>query len=315
MSPVTHIRANPRGTIAGMTIPGFPDTWEDAWLGYELNELAKGHTHQTIQTRRSTIICLARRFSGQAPQTLTKNDLRRYFTELRKIRKPGTVAGAYNDMRSFFAWLADEENVENVMLGIPRPKAPITPTPVLTAEQLKDLLDTCKGRGWLDHRDRALILLLIETGIRRTECISLNVDDLDLRNGTAAIRRGKGGKSRQVFFGSDTAQAVHKYLKTRPHDHEALFLNWAGTRLGYPGIGQIITKRGAQAGIEGLHPHVLRHSFVNFALASGIGERDVITAAGWTSGAQLARYGAVAATARAQAAFQARPIAGVLRQR
>jgi integrase/recombinase XerD len=95
----------------------------------------------------------------------------------------------------------------------------------------------------------------------------------------------------------------------------ALFLNQWGQRLGYAGIGQILERRGRQAGIDGLHPHVLRHTWAHHARRAGVNDSEVITAAGWTTGAQLARYGRAGAVQRAREAFHAHPVAGFVRGR
>ena len=114
---------------------------------------------------------------------------------------------------------------------------------------------------------------MVETGIRAGEAVALTVDDLDLRAGTALVRRGKGGKGRLVPFGPQTGRALDRYLRLRrTHRLAATPALWLGARnktLGYSGLHQALGIRAAQAGIQGFHPHVLRHTAAHRWLAAG----------------------------------------------
>lgn len=102
------------------------------------------------------------------------------------------------------------------------PKVVVPDVPVLTPQHLKALLSVCKGDTFPALRDRALILLLMESGLRRTECISLHVNDLDLRSQTAVVRRGKGGRGRKrALAGALFEVTLHppgrgRWLKSTP---------------------------------------------------------------------------------------------------
>jgi integrase len=294
----------------------FP-AWESAFTGYELSELSRGHSPRSISTRRSSVLALARAADEADPELVGKKMLRKFFSEQAAWRKPGGMAALFNDIKAFFTWLAADAGIANPMAEIPRPKAGIPETAVLTLEQIKAILDACGGKDHDALRDRAIILFFLETGVRRTELISLDLADVDERACEAVIRKGKGGKSRIVVYGPDTATALRKWLRVRAAGtgEPSLFTTKEGNRLGYSGVGQMLQRRGKQAGVPGLRPHLFRHSWAHYSLSAGVQERNLITLAGWTTGAQLARYGASMATVRARADGHAHNVGAMLRQR
>ncbi len=186
-----------------------------------------------------------------------------------------------------------------------------TPHP---STQIAALVASCSGRNTIDLRDRALITLMLETGARRSEVIGLDVEDIDFLRSTARIRNGKGDKPRETIFGPATSQALRKYLRARKSLEGPLFLGVTKERLGYAGIGFAVKRRGEAAGIEGLHPHILRHTWCHYALTK-IDSADVQTLAGWSSPRQLERYGAVMKVSRALAAGRANPVLGIVHGR
>jgi integrase/recombinase XerD len=188
---------------------------------------------------------------------------------------------------------------------------------------LRALIGTCKGDKVIPLRDKAILLMLLETGLRQSELSDLALIDVNVREGNAIVKRGKGGRGRVVIFGPATSDALRKYLRAVRQariEHWSsetgpLFLNRYGEKLGYSGIGVMVKARGRQAGIPDLHAHMLRHAWTHYCLNSGVGDQNVITLAGWTSPRQLARYGRAMAVQRAMTAGRAHPVAAVLRQR
>jgi site-specific recombinase XerD len=129
--------------------------------------------------------------------------------------KPATAHNRYRSLHTFFKWLAEEGEVETSPMA--RMKPPIIPEEspdVLTEEQLRQLIKACSGRTHEDLRDMAVILLMIDTGMRRTECANLKVDDIDFDHNVAVVL-GKGRRSRSCPFGKKTALALDRYLRIR----------------------------------------------------------------------------------------------------
>jgi site-specific recombinase XerD len=228
-----------------------------------------------------------------------------FISHVLDTRSSATAKQRYMSLRSFFGWLIDEEEInDSPMAKMRPPKVEERPPPVLTVDELRALIAACAGTSFDDRRDAAIVLMLIDTGMRSSELIGLTGADIDLDNGVAHVL-GKGGKHRAAPFGDQTTQALDRYLRVRvrhPHARsEALLLGKRGP-ITRSGLGQIIKRRGRQAGVDPMYPHLLRHTFVHRWLASGGQEGDVVRILGWSrkSAAQmLDRYGASAATERA----------------
>src|SRR5215217_8453610 len=100
------------------------------------------------------------------------------------------------------------------MLRVPQPKTPQKLIPVMRDEDTKRLLEACKGTGFANLRDEALIRLYYNTGARLSEVGNLMLDDVDL-NTESVHYHGKGAKDRRVRFGPKTARALSRYLRAR----------------------------------------------------------------------------------------------------
>jgi site-specific recombinase XerD len=224
-------------------------------------------------------------------------------------RQPATALAWQKGLRQFSKWLtAEGELPSDPLLGIRPPKLDDKVVPVLAGEQLRALVRACEGPTFRDRRDEALVRLLAETGIRAGEAIALKVADLDLAQGLAVVRRGKGGKGRVVPFGPVTARAVDRYLRLRrqhPRAAEApLWLGDRGRGFLYDGLLRALGRRARMAGLQGFHPHQLRHTFASRWLAGGGSEGGLMAIAGWSRRDLVDRY--VAATRSELAAEEAR---------
>jgi site-specific recombinase XerD len=234
-----------------------------------------------------------------------RSDVEGFIEYVLSNRSPGTAKQRYMSLRGFFAWLVEEEEIDaSPMEKMKPPKVEEKPPPILRPEELRALIDASSGSAFDDRRDASIVMLLADTGMRSSELVGLTVEDIELDLRVAHVI-GKGGKHRAAPFGDQTTLALDRYLRSRAaHPHarrDELFLGKRGP-ITRSGLGQIVKKRGNQAGIEGMHPHLLRHTFVHRWLAAGGQEGDVVRILGWSrkSAAQmLDRYGASAATERA----------------
>jgi integrase/recombinase XerC len=129
--------------------------------------------------------------------------------------KPTTAHNRYRGLHAFFKWaVAEGDLAASPMDGMRPPQLPEQPVVVVRAEHLTRLLKTCEGRDFTSRRDTAVILLLVDTGMRRAECVGMTLDDVDLDQRIVWVL-GKGRRPRALPIGRKTAQALDRYLRAR----------------------------------------------------------------------------------------------------
>lgn len=238
---------------------------------------------------------------------IARQHIEAYIADLVETRAANTAASAFRGLQRFFAWLVEEEEIaRHPMERMRRVQTPEVPVPVLTDEQLRNLLKACEGSGFEQRRDMALLRLLIDSGMRLAEVSGLSVTDIDFHDGVAIVL-GKGRRPRAAPFGSKTARALDRYLRARSrHPHADLSGFWLGRKgsLHHASVARIVAARGRQAGIEGLHAHVFRHTFAHRWRSQGGGDDELMRLVGWRSRAMLHRYGSSMADERAREAHR-----------
>jgi len=182
-------------------------------------------------------------------------------------------------LRVFFRFLVREGLAPmNTPRLLRTPRAPKKLPEVMTAEQANALLDGVAA-GKLERpypaRDLAILELLYGSGLRVSELVGLNLDDIDRTERWLRVR-GKGRKERQVPFGGKAADALERYLDERASRENALFLNHRGERLTDRGVRGIIKLYATLiAGDSSLHPHSFRHAFATHLLGDGADLRSI----------------------------------------
>lgn len=161
------------------------------------------------------------------------------------------------------------------------PQVPLRLPEAISIADVLAVLDSPARDTPAGSRSRALLELLYGSGCRASEAVGTDVDDIDLDNRTLRLV-GKGDKERRVPIGRHTAAAVSDYLvRTRPilaargRGSPALFLNARGGRLSRQTVWSTIRTAGEAAGVPGLHPHTMRHSFATHLLQAGADVRVV----------------------------------------
>jgi integrase/recombinase XerD len=208
-------------------------------------------------------------------------------------------------VRRFSSWLFDEGEIDrDELLGVKSPKLDQKVVEPLTDVQIKALLAACSGLDpFRDRRDEALIRLMVETGCRAGEVAAMGLSDLNLQAGVAIVRRGKGGKGRSVPFGPQTVRALDRYVRARRTHRlaksDSLWLGDRGKQFTYDALHKSLTMRASMAGIDGFHPHKLRHTAAHRWLAAGGSEGGLMAIAGWTRPDMLLRYTQAQASNRA----------------
>ena len=205
---------------------------------------------------------------------------------------PKTIYNIYISLASFFTWASREFNLLNPMKSIPRPRVPEEP-PVepFKKEELELLIKACdfceeavtaRRRKFsmqrsTAKRDKAILLTLVDTGLRASELCALRIADTDMKSGRVQVRSGeagkaKGSKGRVVYLGKSARRFLWRYLAEREdgEDLEApLFLGKFQRPFTRDALRQVIKGLGNKAGIRKCHPHRFRHTFAITYLRSG----------------------------------------------
>jgi integrase/recombinase XerC len=206
--------------------------------------------------------------------------LRKYLAIL-KEKNLGTrsVGRRLSALRSFFKFLTREGLLkDNPILMLSSPKLDKHLPQFLTEEEVARLIESAFAKDESDEsglRDRAILETFYSTGIRISELVGLNLEDIDFISNIAKVR-GKGKKERFVPIGDTAILTIRKYSGKRKKQSEAAFLNKFGRRISTRGVRDIVGKYIRIAGIkQGVSPHTFRHSFATHLLNRGADLRTV----------------------------------------
>lgn len=225
------------------------------------------------------------------PAKADGDDVTDFLASLREGRAPATRALAPSSvarmlvaLRSLYRFLVREDYLPtDPTARIGSPKQPKSLPKAIRIDEIESLLGA-PADDLLGRRDRAILESLYGAGLRISELVGLDVDDVDLDASTVLIRAGKGSKSRRVPLGSMAIKAVGAYTtQTRPalvtrgsSGRSALFLNARGGRLSRQGCWKILKTYARRASLsDKVSPHTLRHSFATHMLDAGADIRVV----------------------------------------
>ena len=195
-----------------------------------------------------------------------------------------TVARKLATLRSFYKFLVKRSHItSNPVVSIRTPKQDKKLPRFLEYDEIKRLLNTPPVNSWLGARDRAILETLYSTGIRVSELVALNMDDIDFLGEVVHVR-GKGKKERIAPIGSSALQTIQHYMEYRNKraqsngnfDGKVLFVNKHGRRLSTRSVRRKMDKYLKMAGLDpAISPHTLRHSFATHMLNNGADLRSV----------------------------------------
>lgn len=177
---------------------------------------------------------------------------------------------ALSALRSFYKYRTRLGNKHNPALNVRAPKSEKRLPKALDADNMQLLL-SIEGNDLLSVRDRAILELFYSSGLRLSELVDLDINDLDLRDALITVT-GKGSKTRTLPVGSFAIKALAQWLQIRGNlnpTSSAVFLSIRGTRLAPRSVQARLKKYSLQQGIgQNIHPHMLRHSFASHLLES-----------------------------------------------
>jgi site-specific recombinase XerD len=285
----------------------------DSWrLALESDGYSR-HTRRTYKAAVDSLaVWMAEHAPGVGPTELERAHVRGWLASVRAARSVATARSWIAGVRHFARFLVDEgEMSSDPTEGVKTPPPADPRGRVLTEAECKRLVAACEGSRFEDRRDAAIVLLFLDGGLRLGELGGLQLDDVDLVDRTVFVL-GKGSarsgpRRRMVPLGTKAARALDRYIRARRR-HPAADVGglWLGQRgqpgLSLDGIDLVVKRRAKVAGLRGVHPHLLRHTWAHHFRAAGGSEGDLMVLGGWRNRAMLDRYGRGGAESRAAGA-------------
>jgi integrase/recombinase XerD len=222
-------------------------------------------------------------------ETVTAKDITKFLTHL--SRKRGLSDRTVYDVRvrlsTLWTWASAELEIPNVITGVAKPKYTEPEIIPYTRHELHQLVQAAEyNASWRTRtgkvtrskratalRDKAIVLTLVDSGIRASELCNLNVGDFDDQTGRLHIRHGKGDKARFTIVGKRTQKAIWRYVSSRaePKSTDPLFVSGNDGRLHRGNLYRMIRQWGDRVGIERANVHRFRHTFAITFLRNGGG--------------------------------------------
>jgi tyrosine recombinase XerC len=243
-------------------------------------EIEKNYSIHTVLNYKLDLKDFNKFLAGTDLEKVDYLALRKYLAVLReKNLSSRSVGRRFSALRSFFRFLSREGYIKtNPILMLSSPKLDKHLPSFMTEEEVKRLIESAFAKNQDDLsglRDRAILEAFYSSGLRISELVGLNLDDVDFISGVLKIR-GKGKKERIVPVGEAALTAIKKYLDRRNKQTDAIFLNKNSRRITTRGVMDIVVKYLHLAGIKpGVSAHTFRHSFATHLLNRGADLRTV----------------------------------------
>jgi integrase/recombinase XerD len=244
-------------------------------------------------------------------QELNATNIRKYILWLEsKGHNQGGVHAHFRVLRSFFYWYEDENDltewinpIQKIKVKRPR-QEPLNPADI---SAIKAMLDVCEN-DFTGVRDRLILLMMLDTGLRAAELLDLNFENVNPITGTLQIMHGKGDKFRVVYLGKKSRIALRSYYRRIKHHEGALIIGVHGERLTYTGLRLLLKRRADKAGVEYQSPHSFRRLFALTMLRNGIDVFSLQLLMGHADLQMLRRYLKQAGSDLQEAHNQASPV-------
>ena len=276
-----------------------------AFQAFLLDKEAARCTAKTLEHYRYTVggfLEFLKANKAHDVDEITPHHIRAYLVSLQRRGLKDTTQHAHaRGMRAWLNWLVREGDLD----GSPRDKVAMprlekrVPAP-FSPEDIRSLLAHCSRTDPIGARNSAIILTLLDTGLRAAEFCSLNIGDIDMRSGLTTIL-GKGRKMRQVRVGSKARKAILRMLghRERGTNGQPLWASYAGHRQEYgrlsvSGLQTLLYRLGKKTGVMPCSPHRFRRTFALWCLRDGMDLHSLRMLMGHSSLTVLQRYLALA---------------------
>lgn len=240
--------------------------------GFILDRKAQGLAQGTIrfyQKKLSKFIDYCFLNEAHDMESLNSSLVRDYFLWLqeRENHTQGGIHAYYRTVKTFLRWYERENDLPgwaNSVLKIKIKQPQLIPLEPADVGAIKKMI-ACAG-----SRDKAILMVMMDTGIRASELLALNLENVNAITGVVQVLHGKGGKFRIVYIGRKTRIALRRYLNGRTDENPALFINRHKERLLPSGLRQILCRLSERAKVEYQPPHSFRRLFAITMLRNGV---------------------------------------------
>ena len=257
---------------------------------YKFLEVDKKASNNTLQSYKRDL----KQFSeyldekGIKYNKVTEKEINEYLQYLSEEegKKPSTISRTIASIRAFYQYeVKNKKTMQDPTENIQSPKIDKRTPCILTSQEVELLLEQPKDVDLKGTRDKAMLEFAYATGMRVTEIISLNIEDVNLSEGTVLCKNGS--RTRTIPLGKISLNALKEYIEesrnilVKTDNEQALFVNLNGRRLTRQGFWKIIKYYQEQANItKDITPHTLRHSFATHLLQNGADLKSIQTMLG-----------------------------------
>jgi integrase/recombinase XerD len=244
--------------------------------GFLSDKKSQNLSKHTLRFYREKLLDFVKYCKGRAIKSIlqiTPNDLRQYMLHLEETgHNPGGCHASYRTVRAFLNWWEIEvepEGWKNPIRKTKPPKVDLEPLEPVKFEIADALLETCEKGTFYGDRDQAIILMLMDTGLRASEMLSIDLENVNLINGKVTVTKTKSRKFRNVFLGKKSRKALRAFLKHR-NSGGPLWTMKNSQRLTYAGLRSIMRSRALKAKVKAPSLHSFRRFFALESLRNGI---------------------------------------------
>lgn len=260
-------------------------TFNQTVNGYLLACDARHLSPHTISDYKNSLRLFKEFVKGDVPfEDITSQTIESFLASFTAVTNT-TLLHYYAALAALWTWAVKEQIVDrNIVHSLTPPKPEQREIQPFTEEEFRALLSVAArskayrrpGQRMTDHavihpeRTRAILLMMLDTGLRVGELVGLKIFQVDHRNSRVKMM-GKGALERSVPFSPRTAQALWRYLTTRPdaEQEDPLFTTYNGRKIDSTQLGKSLKALGVKAGVKGVHPHRFRHTFAIQYLRNG----------------------------------------------
>jgi integrase/recombinase XerD len=257
----------------------FPEMIEDYLIELEI----RNYSRNTIKTYKSIVINFYKFLKSEKNLTDERRVLRAFKKYIQFLKRDKGVSQNYIYLVTVVCKKFFEFGGIHVLNEVQTPKRTKSLPKHLNEKEVKNLINAfedgtdcdSESKQLMNLRNKVILALLYSSGLRVSELVTLQTDNVDLDERTIRIR-GKGEKDRIVLFDDETKILIEEYIDKKPEEDEYLFVNRSGTHLTSRYIQMMIKTHAEKAGIKKkVTPHILRHSFATHLLKNGVDIRAI----------------------------------------